>query len=231
MGSEALLVLDAPPGAENSGWDVPPQLQFPGPSQVMPDEQIRFPPDSAQAPNNYLEWGMLDPLYLCSGKATVLTVSGAQDWAAQTQSEAILKLAGAQRLRPGCVESATMPNTGRGNASRVTGYRVRADAVAEVKSRLSALGKVTTQEALVEAVDNPGRREAHRWYASLSAEMKEAGLLLRDTPHIKALVQDELRRLPRYFASSDDPERRVMLYIVTSGEAPGPPVMAPQTLH
>jgi hypothetical protein len=220
MGEETLLYLETDNGNEGPSWHIPSELTRAGSAVMFTQDQIRVPPISGTPPEDYLGWGELLPLYLCSGKATLLTVSGIRD-------ESVLRARPAELIKPYddrpivsyCAEPSTITpeageGGGRGSRSSPAGFRVLEDSLPAIKERLSAMGKVTAEERLVEAQYNPLRREAHLWYASLKSELEEAGDLLRDTPHIQALVRDEVGRLPGYFATSDDPEGRRLLYMV-----------------
>ena len=202
---EALVYLEPEPYA--SFWEIPRELVYEGPQTAISTGGIRVPPIAGEPPDDYLLWGELTPLHLCSGRATLLTVFMVRESTASRESALDL-------IAPYNDSPFALRNCGRANlAADDAGFRVPEGSLRAKKAKLSVLGKVDEDEVLIEARYAPRRREAHLWYASLKSELEDAGELLRQTPHIDALVRDEVSRLPRYFASSEDPDGRRLVFI------------------
>jgi len=210
LGEEALLTIDGEPDEDRLAWSVPTELLDGGVGTRFDPEMIPIPSLTGPAQENYLKWERLPPLYLCSGRAVLLSLSDCRDPSSRRRSPTeLLKPNGD---RPVSISCAELPKILR-DAENATLFRVSEKTIPDIEARLSALGKVTSEEILIEARYEPRRREAHQWYAVLKSELDQAGNLLADTPRIRALVRDELDRLPRYFASSRDPEGLRLLYL------------------
>ncbi|MBI5240760.1 MAG: hypothetical protein HY926_09830 [Elusimicrobia bacterium] len=208
---EAVVYLETDSAAPD--WYISGEVIHGGPRVDLSNRWVRIPPASGEPLDDYLLWGELAPLSLCSGKATLLTLTEVRDAAAfQTATARLISPYGDRPLVHRCTDRASLVGED-GDGATTTGFRVLDTAIPAIRDKLASFGPVKQEDVLVEAEYAPQRREAHLWYASLKSELDDAGDLLRQAPHIDALVRDEVARLPLYFASSEDSEGRRLVFV------------------